>query len=174
MYALSAALLVEVAFQGRQAGAAVGVVVAEVVVVVEVAAEEEVTEVEGAEAVVLDRLEEAEEEVEAGSCLVCLPLIHVWAFLAACLALALPLSLSFSSSLSFFSVTLSSSAFAFFMATVCLASFSLTSSLISRIPFCPPLVAGTGAAGGTGSGVAAGVEEGVAGGAWAVAAPGSV
>ena len=49
-----------------------------------VAAEEEVAEVD-AEAEAVEELEEA----GAGSCLVCLPLIHVWEVLAACLALLL-------------------------------------------------------------------------------------
>ena len=77
--------------------------------------------------------EAVEEELGAG---ICLPLIQVWAFAAACLALALACSLSLSCflSLSFWSFSsftlaaLFSSAFAFCIWRVCLANFFLTSS----------------------------------------------
>ena len=138
-----------------------GVVEVEVAEVEAVVVEEEGAKVLGAQAV-----EEAEEELDPGTCL---PLIQVWALAAACLALALAcsfslsnfLSLSFCSFFSFSSVALSSSALAFFIFSVCLASFCLTSSWMARIPLCPPLVAWTGAAAGAGAGAAgAGMEGG--------------
>ena len=82
----------------------------------------------------------------------CLPLIQVWEVWAACLALALASSLSFSAFLAlsfsnFFSFSLvafCNSALAFFMACVCRANFSRTSSWTALIPL-PLPVAGTGA-----------------------------
>ena len=58
--------------QGHQVEAVVGVMEVEVVEVEAVAVEEEGAEVVGARVV-----EEAEEELDAGSCLTCLPLIQV-------------------------------------------------------------------------------------------------
>ena len=120
--------------QGRQAEAVLvvaGVEVMEVVVVATTAEDEEEAEVEEEGAKVVE--EAVEEELTA---VMCLPLIQVWAFDAACLALALACSFSLSCFLSFsfwsfcsFSLAaLSSSSFAFFTCRVCLANFLLTSS----------------------------------------------